>query len=472
MTRPPVFSAVVVAGDAVPRRGRAAWRGRRGRSRRGRRPAPAPRAPGPRRRRPTGSERDGASNTDLVGRANSASVYMTARRRGRHTRCSRTELRAAQVRHRRACRRDCCSSQPAVQRSPLIDAVKRQDVAAVRALLDRGADVNAAEADGSTALHWAAQRERPRAGRARCSAPAPTPRPRPATTSRRSISPRSTATPRSSSGCSTPAPIRTRTALRRPDDADDGGAVGQARTPCGCCWRAAPRSTPRAVSRADRADVGGGRRATPTRSTCCSKPAPTSKRSRPAASRRCCSPCATRRSTTAAAAAGARRQRQRRRARRLERAEHGGRQRLLRAGVDAARSRRRSRTCPIRAASPLHTIAWLRKPGADGAAGVGNTPQGTPQPTGKVTALELAKKLLEHGANPNVRVDWPETTLRQGRRHGAQSAEHPARPASAQLHRRDAVLRRRQERRRAADAAARRARRRSDDHRRMPASRR
>ena len=29
--------------------------------------------------------------------------------------------------------------------------------------------------------------------------------------------------------------------------------------------------------------------------------------------------------------------------------------------------------------SPLHTVAWLRKPGADGAAGVGNTPQGTPR---------------------------------------------------------------------------------------------
>jgi ankyrin repeat protein len=59
-------------------------------------------------------------------------------------------------------------------------------------------------------------------------------------------------------------------------------------------------------------------------------------------------------------------------------------------------------------ASPLHTVAWLRKPGADGAAGVGNTPVGTPQQTGKVTALELAKKLLEKGANPNTRVEWQE----------------------------------------------------------------
>jgi ankyrin repeat protein len=58
--------------------------------------------------------------------------------------------------------------------------------------------------------------------------------------------------------------------------------------------------------------------------------------------------------------------------------------------------------------SPLHTIAWLRKPGADGAAGVGGVPQGTPVPTGSVTALELAKQLLEKGANPNPRVDWQE----------------------------------------------------------------
>jgi uncharacterized protein len=59
-------------------------------------------------------------------------------------------------------------------------------------------------------------------------------------------------------------------------------------------------------------------------------------------------------------------------------------------------------------ASPLHTVAWLRRPGADGAAGVGNTPVGTPQQTGKVTTIELARQLLEHGANPNTRVEWNE----------------------------------------------------------------
>jgi hypothetical protein len=58
--------------------------------------------------------------------------------------------------------------------------------------------------------------------------------------------------------------------------------------------------------------------------------------------------------------------------------------------------------------SALHTLAWLRRPGADGAAGVGNTPHGPPPPTGNMTALELARKLLEHGANPNTRISWQE----------------------------------------------------------------
>jgi len=59
--------------------------------------------------------------------------------------------------------------------------------------------------------------------------------------------------------------------------------------------------------------------------------------------------------------------------------------------------------------SPLHTIAWLRKPGAtDRAGGVGELATAAPRPVGKVTSLELAQKLLDHGANPNVRIDWEE----------------------------------------------------------------
>jgi len=59
-------------------------------------------------------------------------------------------------------------------------------------------------------------------------------------------------------------------------------------------------------------------------------------------------------------------------------------------------------------ASPLHTIAWLRKPGSTGDAGVGDLPPAAPLPTGNVTSIELTRKLLAHGANPNVRVDWDE----------------------------------------------------------------
>jgi ankyrin repeat protein len=40
--------------------------------------------------------------------------------------------------------------------TPLIDAARKADAAAVRTLLQRNVDVNAAEVDGTTALHWAA----------------------------------------------------------------------------------------------------------------------------------------------------------------------------------------------------------------------------------------------------------------------------------------------------------------------------
>src|SRR5262245_56431118 len=39
--------------------------------------------------------------------------------------------------------------------TPLVDAVKQSDEAAVRALLQKHIDVNAREGDGATALHWA-----------------------------------------------------------------------------------------------------------------------------------------------------------------------------------------------------------------------------------------------------------------------------------------------------------------------------
>ncbi|HXH24397.1 MAG TPA: ankyrin repeat domain-containing protein [Vicinamibacterales bacterium] len=49
---------------------------------------------------------------------------------------------------------DTCLAGPA----PLVEAVRRGDAAAIRALVRQGVDVNVPEADGTTALHWAVQR--------------------------------------------------------------------------------------------------------------------------------------------------------------------------------------------------------------------------------------------------------------------------------------------------------------------------
>src|SRR5207302_6398587 len=44
----------------------------------------------------------------------------------------------------------------AAERAALADAAERHDRAGVRALLQTGVDVNAAQVDGTTALHWTA----------------------------------------------------------------------------------------------------------------------------------------------------------------------------------------------------------------------------------------------------------------------------------------------------------------------------
>src|SRR6188474_2822057 len=44
-------------------------------------------------------------------------------------------------------------------RSPLADAAEKLDLPKLRALLQNGADVNAAQVDGMTAMHWAAYQD-------------------------------------------------------------------------------------------------------------------------------------------------------------------------------------------------------------------------------------------------------------------------------------------------------------------------
>ena len=65
--------------------------------------------------------------------------------------------------------------------------------------------------------------------------------------------------------------------------------------------------------------------------------------------------------------------------------------------------------------SALHTVVWLRKPGASWeAAGLGQDPDPVPRPAGNITAMQLAEKLLQKGANPNVRVTWKEMPMTKG----------------------------------------------------------
>jgi uncharacterized protein len=65
--------------------------------------------------------------------------------------------------------------------------------------------------------------------------------------------------------------------------------------------------------------------------------------------------------------------------------------------------------------SPLHSVVWLRKPGTSWeAAATATDPLTVPRPTGRMNALALAEKLLQKGANPNARIAWKEMTMTKG----------------------------------------------------------
>src|SRR5688572_1973180 len=55
----------------------------------------------------------------------------------------------------------CVGVRTAGAQVALVDAVKSGDTARVRALIDTRVDVNATQADGTTALHWAVDLDRP-----------------------------------------------------------------------------------------------------------------------------------------------------------------------------------------------------------------------------------------------------------------------------------------------------------------------
>lgn len=64
---------------------------------------------------------------------------------------------------------------------------------------------------------------------------------------------------------------------------------------------------------------------------------------------------------------------------------------------------------------PLHTVVWLHQPGAPpDFAMSGVDPQPPPKPSGRMGHLEIARKLLAKGADPNGRVQWNEGRFTPG----------------------------------------------------------
>ena len=157
---------------------------------------------------------------------------------------------------------------------------------------------------------------------------------------------------------------------------------------------------------------------------------------------------------TTEAAAEARRQRQRRRAGRIERARHGRRSMPTSSSPRCCSIAAPIRTCRIRAARRCTRVAWLRKPGADGAAGVGNTPQGTPP----VRRARSRRSSSRRSCWRRARIRTPASSgasrrsARKAARRGIRRTSSSG-TAPSQLHRRHALLCRREERRRAADAS-------------------
>lgn len=64
---------------------------------------------------------------------------------------------------------------------------------------------------------------------------------------------------------------------------------------------------------------------------------------------------------------------------------------------------------------PLHVVVWLHEPGAPpDFAMSGVDPQPVPRPSGTLSHLDMVKKLLAKGADPNVEISWGERRFTPG----------------------------------------------------------
>jgi len=66
--------------------------------------------------------------------------------------------------------------------------------------------------------------------------------------------------------------------------------------------------------------------------------------------------------------------------------------------------------------TPLHSVVWMRKPGTSWeAAATASDPIPVPRPSGqRISAIQLAEKLLQKGADPNARIAWKEMPMTKG----------------------------------------------------------
>ena len=103
---------------------------------------------------------------------------------------------------------------------------------------------------------------------------------------------------------------------------------------------------------------------------------------------------------------------------------------------------------------PLHVVVWLHQPGAPPDFAMnGEDPQPVPRPRGKLSHLDMAKKLLAKGADPNAPITWKERRFGSGGL-ARNPAEPEHRPALSELRGRHAVLSGGPQRRRTDDARA------------------